>query len=594
MAPQQSFLNKIFGFTFRKESDPKVLSPVAPNPNDGSVVVGAPNQFGYFGNQSTKIDINLTEYQLITRYRDMALNHTVDWAIDEIVNEAIVQDGEEEAVELNLEACDNIPEDAKKIIIETFHDILDLLNWSNEAYQTFRNFYIDGRLYFQILLHQPEIKVTQDTTEEELKEANDIAAEKGIKELRYIDPRQIRKFIHVEKKVDTLTQIAYTDIVGEFYVYSPLGIDYNGTSLIPYGQNPIVGGIPLTKDSVAFVHSGQFDSTSSVILSYLHKSIRPLTQSKSMENATLIYKLARASERRIWKIPTGTMPEKQVPEYLDRLIAQYRSKSAYDAISGDVVDERKVLSIIDDIFIPVPSTGEAVEIDVLPGGPGFDDTSTMDYFNGELMRSLGVPPSRLKQDSGALFGNTGMISVDEQKFSKMIYRLRKQFTNLFDTLMKTQLRLKGIIVEDKDWNYLVSKWKYKFASNNYFAEMSEMSILTQRITAAEEAESLVGTYLSRKWVSSRILKMTEEEAKEEQDQIAIELDEGIIKEKLPPVIDPTTGATIDPETGQVLSMPGQGQPGQQAPQNTQFPPAQAAPPPLSADGESDAGDFDEE
>lgn len=529
MAQQNRFpiLNRLFGFAFRKDVEPRMESPVPPNPNDGSVVIGAPNSFGYLGNAQSKIDAQLTEYQLITRYRDMSIHPIVDWAISEITNEAIVENGEAPSIQLDLTDCVQIPDEAKDVINAEFENILKILNWSNESYTIFRNFYIDGRLFYQILPH------------------GDTRA--GIKELRYIDPRQIRKFIETDKRIDPVSQIEYTDIVSEYFVYAPFGIDYNGTAVLPVGKNPIINGVRLTKDSVAFIHSGIFDSTSSVILSPLHKAIRPMSQLKSMENSTLIYKVARAPERRVWRIPTGNMPEKQVSHYLDQIVAQYRTKTAFDAISGDVVDERKVMSIIDDIFIPVPSTGESVQVDTIPGGTGFDDTSTIDYFNKQLLRALNVPPSRLEQDAVALFGNTGMVSRDERQFAKMIFRLRKQFTSLFDVLLSTQLRLKGIVQTEEDLEYLESNWKYKFATDNYYSEMSEATVYTSRIALAAEAQPFVGKYISNKWIKERIFKMTDDDQAQMQREIQEEMATGEIQQ--PAMIDPATGLPIDPLTG---------------------------------------------
>lgn len=525
-----SALQRLFGFAFRKEVEPKLASPVPPNPNDGAVVLGAPNQFGFLGSAQSKIDGNLSEHQLITRYRDMSIHPLIDWAINEITNEAIVQDGENQAISLDLTDCRQIPDEAKDVIVEEFDNVLKLLNWANESYTIFRNFYTDGRIFYQILPHENPAM--------------------GIKELRYIDPRQIRKFIEVDKKIDPLTQIEYTDIVSEYFVYAPFGIDYNGTAVVPFGKNPIVNGVKLTKDSVAFIHSGIFDSTSSVILSYLHKAIRALSQLKSIENATLIYKVARAPERRVWRIPVGQMPEKQVSHYLDQIVAQYRTKTAFDAISGDVVDERKVMSIIDDIFIPVPSSGESVQVDAIPGGAGFDDTSTIDYFNKQLLRALNVPPSRLEQDAVALFGNTGMVSRDERQFAKMIFRLRKQFASLFDTLLVTQLRLKGIIQTEEDLHYLLMNWKYKYATDNYYSEMAEATVHTSRMALAQEAQPFVGKYLSNKWIREHIFKMTDEDQQKMMSEIENEIVSGEIQQA--PVIDPQTGLLVDPLTGQPM------------------------------------------
>lgn len=552
MAQQNRFsslASRLFGFAFRQNADTKMSSPVPPNPNDGSVVIGAPNQFGYMGNAQTKIDAQLTEYQLITRYRDMSIHPLVDWAITEIVNEAIVEDGETRSIQLDLTECSQIPDEAKDIINAEFENILKLLNWTNESYSIFRHFYIDGRLFFQILPHDN--------------------VQNGIRELRYIDPRQIRKFIETDKKVDPVTQIEYTDIVSEYFVYAAFGIDYNGTAVVPVGKNPIVNGVKLTKDSVAFIHSGIFDSTSSVILSPLHKAIRSMSQLKSMENATLIYKVARAPERRIWRIPTGQMPEKQVSHYLDQIVSQYRTKTAFDAISGDVVDERKVMSIIDDIFIPIPSSGESVQVDTIPGGSGFDDTATIDYFNKQLLRALNVPPSRLEQDAVALFGNTGMVSRDERQFAKMIFRLRKQFTRLFDILLSTQLRLKGVVQSEDDLDYLQSNWKFKFSTDNYYSEMSEATVYTSRIALAIEAQPFVGKYISNKWIKERIFKMTDEEQAQMQKEIQMEMMNGEIQQ--PPMIDPATGLPIDPLTGQPVNPQQPANPNEPVPGSETFP-----------------------
>lgn len=484
-------------------------SPVTPNPNDGSVVIGAPNQFGFLGQAQQRIDTNLSEYQLVTRYRDMALTALIDWAIDEITNEAIVQDGEVEAVSLDLSNCSNLPPDLCDLIVSEFKNILLLLNWQNEAYQIFRNWYIDGRLYYQILIDEK-------------------APQAGIKELRFIDPRQIRKFIEVADKTDEITKISFKEIADEYYVYAPFGIDYQGSSVIPSGKQQPINGTRLTKDSVVFVHSGIFDSTSSVILSPLHKAIRPLSQLKSMENATLIYKISRAPERRVWKIPVGNIAEKQVPNYLQQVVSQYRTRMAYDAFTGDVLDERKVLSIIDDIFIPVPSSGESVSIDTLQSGQSFDETNTIDYFNKQLLRALSVPSGRLQNDASALFGNTGTITRDELKFAKLIFRLRKQFSHLFEDLLHTQLRLKGVIQSQTDWEYLISHWQFKFATDNYYSEMTETSLWQQRLTMAGEASQFVGKYLSNRWIRKHILKLTDDDQKQLQKEIAEEVQSGEI------------------------------------------------------------------
>jgi hypothetical protein len=482
---------ELFGFELKRKKEKDLPSVVAPSPDDGSTVTTSVNAGAYYSLVVDMEGVVKNENDLIRRYREVAQYPDCDTAIDDIVNEAIIVEEDSEAVKIiadNLKVSEGI----KKKIRDEFQEVLNLLRFSEKGHDLFRTWYIDGRMYFHILLDEKNPKA-------------------GIVELRQIDPRKIRRIKHVKKQKN---QKGIEVVVGidEYYVYNDKGLTESTSQ-----------GIKLTLDSVLYCGSGMVDLNTGMMLSHLHKAIKPVNQLKMIEDAVVIYRISRAPERRIFYVDVGNLPKVKAEQYVNDLMNRYRNKIVYDANTGEVRDDRKHLSMLEDFWMPRREGGKGTEITTLPGGQNLGDIQDIQYFQTKLYQALNVPTSRLQSDTGFTLGRSSEISRDELKFTKYIARLRKRFTGLFNDALKVQLVSKSIIRED-EWEGIKKDLRYDFMKDNAFSELKDTEILNGRIQALQAIEPYIGKYYSVDWVRKHVLRMSEDQIKEIDSQIKREGD----------------------------------------------------------------------
>ena len=418
-----------------------------------------------------------------------------DMAIDEIVNEAITHDVDGKVMDINL---DNLkqPETIKKKIIEEFDNIQKMLNFSNLADDLFKRWYIDGRIYYHVIV-------------------NDTSPKEGIKELRYIDPRKIRKVREVQKDRDSKTGAQIIKSVAEYYIYNDRG---TATQSFTSSTNQ---GLRIAPESIINVNSGLMDAKNTFVISYLHKAIKALNQLRMIEDAVVIYRLSRAPERRIFYIDVGNLPKGKAEQYMRSIMTQYRNKLVYDANTGELRDERKHLSMLEDFWLPRREGGKGTEITTLPAGQNLGQMEDVQYFQKKLLQSLNVPISRLDPQQGAGImgiGKTTEVTRDEVKFSKFIARLRNKFSRIFDDALRVQLALKGICTIE-EWDEFKESIYYDFKKDNNFVEMREAELIRERVLTATQLDPFIGKYYSSKWVKKNVLRMTDEEIEEMEKEI---------------------------------------------------------------------------
>jgi len=491
---------EIFGYQIKKSKEEqqqkKADSFVLPENQDGAV-----NVEGVAGAYGAYIDFDATvknEFELVTRYRELSLLPDVDFAIDDIVNEMIVMDGKDDAVKLNLEKI-KLNKSVKSKIEEEFRNILTLLDWNNQAYEIVRKWYIDGRLYFHIILDGTKI-------------------DKGILELRYIDPRQIRKIREIDREVDEKTGVELVSIRDEYFTYNARGIEFNAPN--SYSSVASIGGVKITTDSICYTHSGIVDKYSASILSHLHKAIKPINQLKMMEDALVIYRIARAPERRIFYVDVGNLPKSKADDYLRSVMNRYRNKLQYNIETGEMKDERRFMSMLEDYWLPRREGSQGTSIETLPGGENLGEMQDVEYFQKKVYRALNVPLSRLDSGAGFQLGRAAEISRDEVKFAKFIHRIRLRFSHLFDELLKKQLILKKVINVD-EWNSIRENIKYVYNTDNHFAELKESEIFKSRLELLTQIDSFAGKYYSVEWIRRNVLRQSDDE----QEQIDSEIKE---------------------------------------------------------------------
>jgi len=518
---------KLFGFSIEdaEQKSKSIVSPVPPNNEDG---VDFYLQSGFYGQYVDIEGVYRTEFDLIKRYREMALHPECDKAIEDVVNEAIVSDLYDSPVEIelsNLNASDRL----KTAIREEFKYIKEILDFDKKCHEIFRNWYVDGRIFY--------LKVI------DLKNPTD-----GIKELRYIDPLKI-KHIRQEKKRDpnklqtanlnyTKESITYPEIE-EYFVYTQDSMKGPGGFSGFTGQK---GTIKIAKDSITYCTSGLIDRNKSTVLSYLHKAIKALNQLRMIEDSLVIYRLSRAPERRIFYIDVGNLPKVKAEQYLKDVMMRYRNKMVYDANTGEIRDDKKMMSMLEDFWLPRREGGRGTEITTLPGGQNLGELSDIEYFQKKLYRSLGVPESRLPGGGdGFNLGRSSEILRDELNFSKFVGRLRKRFANLFNDLLKTQLILKNIIAAE-DWEKISDHIQYDFLYDNQFAELKEAELIQNRLGILATIEPYIGKYYSTEYVRKRILRQTDSEIIEIDEQIEDEIKKGILPD--PSQVDPITGEPL--------------------------------------------------
>jgi len=516
---------KLFGFSIepREEKSKSIVSPVPPNNGDG---VDNFIASGFYGSYVDIEGAYRTEHELIKRYREMAIHPEVDNAIEDVVNEAIVSDLYDSPVEIELSNV-NASDKLKDIIRKEFRYIKELLDFDKKSHEIFRNWYVDGRLYYHkvIDLQKPQ---------------------EGLKELRYIDPMKM-KFVRQEKKLGKgngidlsrtteTSKVLYPEIE-EYFVYSPKPNFPIGMVSGASGQK----GIKMAKDTVTYITSGLVDRNKGSILSYLHKSIKALNQLRMIEDSLVIYRLSRAPERRIFYIDVGNLPKVKAEQYLRDVMNRYRNKQVYNAQTGEIRDDRKFMSMMEDFWLPRREGGRGTEITTLPGGQNLGELADIEYFQKKLYRALGVPESRIANDGGFNLGRSSEILRDELKFTKFVGRLRKRFSNLFSDMLRTQLILKNVCTPE-DWDKISDHIQYDFIYDNQFAELKESELMNDRLGTLATIEPYIGKYYSVDYVRRKILRQTDAEIKEIDEQIEKEIADGIIPD--PNAVDPITGEPL--------------------------------------------------
>jgi hypothetical protein len=530
---------KLFGFSI-EDGDNKPKGAVSPVPQNNEDGVDHYLTSGFFGSYVDIEGVYRSEYDLIKRYREMALHPEVDGAIEDIVNEAIVSDTNDSPVQIelsNLNASDGL----KKKIREEFKYLLELLDFDKKAHEIYRNWYVDGRLYYHKVI--------------DLKNPSD-----GIQELRYIDALKMR-FIRQagkQKKEDIRYQpnaekdpkdAGFPDIQ-EYFIYNQSTSQIG--SIANRGSNQASQGIKFAKDSITYCTSGLVDRNKNLTLSYLHKAIKGLNQLRMIEDSLVIYRLSRAPERRIFYIDVGNLPKMKAEQYLRDVMMRYRNKLVYDAQTGEIRDDKKYMSMLEDFWLPRREGGRGTEISTLPGGQNLGELSDIKYFQEKLYRSLNVPTSRIGGQEGFNLGRSSEILRDELKFTKFVGRLRKRFSAMFNDLLRTQLILKNI-VSPEDWSTMSEHIQYDFLYDNHFSELKDAELMTERLNIAATAEPYIGKYYSQDYVRRKILRQTDEEIIEQDKLIKQEIAAGIIPDPNAPV-DPATGEPI-PAGGEDLGAP---------------------------------------
>ena len=489
---------ELFGFQItrvKKTEDPK-QSFTTTQADDGTQTVAAG---GYFGQYLDMEGTAKSEADLIRRYREISLHPECDMAVEDIVNEAIVSNELRDAVRVNT---DNLPygKDVKKKINDEFKNVLNLMHFNTKGHDIFRRWYVDGRIYYQKIIDRD-------------------SPVNGITELKYIDPRKIKKIREVRKARPERNDAGLTvvDEYVEYYLFNEKGV--SGTTS--------GSGIKIAPDTISFCPSGLVDQQKNIVMSYLHKAIKPVNQLRMIEDAVVIYRIARAPERRIFKIDVGNLPKLKAEQYLRDVMARYRNKLVYDASTGEIRDDRNYMSMLEDFWLPSRDGGRGTDISTLPGGQNLGEISDIEYFQKKLYRSLNVPVSRLESSQGFNLGRASEISRDELKFTKFVQRLRKKFTELFNDLLKTQLILKKVISED-DWHTISHNLQYDFLQDGHFAELKHAELMRDRIALVNEMRDMVGKYFSVEYMRKNVLKQSESEIQEMDKQIKQEIDDGII------------------------------------------------------------------
>jgi hypothetical protein len=487
---------ELFGFEIkRKAQDPISFTPKVTD--DGAAIVAEGGVYGTYVDLDGSIR---TEAELVNKYREMSMYPEVDQAIDDIVNEVITQEAEQEVVELILDDTE-LSDRIKKLFIEEFKGVLNLLEFNQLSYEVFKRWYVDGRIYYHAI-----------TDEENPKN--------GIVELRYIDPRKIRK-IKEQKRNKAVNNVPLVQDGKEYYVYSDKGFaKVVGNSSMPTNT---IGGIRIAKDSIIHCTSGLTSISGDLVQSYLHKAIKPLNQLRSMEDSLVIYRISRAPERRIFYIDVGNLPKMKAEQYLRDIMIKFKNKLVYDSATGEVRDDRKFMTMLEDFWLPRREGGKGTEITTLPGGQNLGQMDDVIYFQRKLYKSLNVPISRLDSETQFNIGRATEITRDEVKFAKFIAKLRSKFSTLFTKIMERQLILKGIITPE-EWDGLKQTIRFKFSQDNYYAELKETEILRDRMAMLRDIDDYAGKYYSHEWIRRHVLHQSDEEMEEIDEQITDEAD----------------------------------------------------------------------
>lgn len=498
MAQNNKF--SLFGFTIsrdEKEQEASVeKSFTPPTSEDGALTI---QSAAYYG---TYVDLDGTaknEVELISRYREMAMQPEIESAIDDIVNEAICQDDVGTTIRIVLDELKQ-PEKIKNAIKAEFNTILRLMNYNNMAQDIFRRYYVDGRMYYHVIIDREN-------------------PAEGIKELRYIDPRKLRKVREIKKQKDERTGAEVVLPVNEYYIYNDKVTTGSSSNFGPVG-------VRITTDSIVSVVSGLMDSRRAVVLSYLHKAIKPLNQLRMIEDATVIYRISRAPERRIFYIDVGNLPKLKAEQYLRDIMVKYKNKLVYDANTGEVRDDRKFMSMMEDFWLPRREGGKGTEITTLPGGQNLGELEDVKYFQKKLYGALSVPISRLEPNQGFSLGRVSEITRDELKFSKFVDRIRNKFAEVFDQALRVQCVLKGICTAE-EWDSFKENIYYDYIKDNNFTELKEAELMRERLSLLSEIDPYTGRYFSQNWIQKNVLRLTDDQIAEMQSEIDDEKEQGL-------------------------------------------------------------------
>ena len=500
---------ELFGFSFKKQQEKsRAPSPIQPSSDDGatSYIAG-----GYYG-QYLDLDGNFkTEYDMVKKYRTMAMHPEVDSAIEDIIHEAIVADQNDSPVQINLDNLE-VSDAVKNIIRDEFDYIKNLFGFDSKAHEMFRRWYIDGRLYYHKVI--------------DLDNPAD-----GIKELRYVDPHKIKKVRQITKPKTADEFMKYDFGKGEeYFLYNPKGL--NNTSAN--------SGIRIAKDAITYCTSGIMDTNRNIVLSYLHKGIKVLNQLRMIEDSLVIYRISRAPERRIFYIDVGNLPKQKAETYLREVMGRYRNKLVYDAQTGEVRDDRKYMSMLEDFWLPRREGGRGTEITTLPGGQNLGELTDVQYFQTKLYKALNVPAGRLESGTSFDLGRSAEITRDELKFTKFVGKLRKKFSDIFHDTLKTQLILKSVIVPE-DWDDMKEHIQYDYLYDNHFTELKNLEMMTEKLNVIAAMDPYVGKYFSTQYIRSEILGQTEIQIEEMDEQMADDIESGR-------AIDPASQVQLDQDT----------------------------------------------
>ena len=500
---------ELFGFRIErpKKAEGSVPSFTTPTADDGTLDIAGG---GFFGQILDTDGREKTDLDLIRRYRDIAQQPECDTAIEDIINEGIVSNEDDQAVQITLDRLP-YPDKIKRIIRKEFSEVLRLLHFEQKGHDIFRRWYVDGRLFYHKIIDNKNPK-------------------QGIIELRYIDPTKIRKVRQVKKAKSTATGVDMIDAVDEYFLYNEKGLSSAGTG----GGG---SGLKIAPDAISYAPSGSVDGNSGRVLSYLHKAIKPVNQLRMIEDALVIYRISRAPERRIFYIDVGNLPKIKAEQYLKDVMNRYRNKLVYDASTGEIRDDRNHMSMLEDFWLPRREGGRGTEITTLPGGSNLGEIDDITYFQKKLYKSLNVPISRMDSEAGFSLGRASEITRDELKFSKFVQRIRKKFVPLFTDILKTQLLLKGVIAPE-DWATMQEHIQYDFLQDGHFAELKDAELLNDRIQTLDSIQSYIGTFFSKEYVLKKVLRMNDAEIAEMNDQIKKEL-----------TVDPLDGGISLPDGG---------------------------------------------
>ena len=467
---------QIFGFEIKRKQEKGLESIVPPSYDDGATVVNS--AAAHYGMVMDLEGIIKTENDLIRRYREISQYADCDSAIEDIVNEAIIAEEDKQAVEVVLDDL-KVSESIKKKIREEFDHVLWLLDFDNRGHDIFRQWYVDGRVFYNVMLDPNNAKL-------------------GIQELRFIDPRKIRRIKHVDKKKSD-NGVELIKAVEEYYLYNDKGI-----------TEQTMQGVKMSLDSVVFTPSGRVDQNTGMTLSYLHKAIKPVNQLKMMEDALVIYRISRAPERRIFYIDVGNLPKLKAEQYVNDIMNKFRNKVVYDATTGEVRDDRKHMSMMEDFWMPRREGGKGTEITTLPGGQTLGQIEDIQYFQNKLFQALNVPITRLRPDQSFNLGRSSEITRDEIKFNKFIQRIRKKFSHLFLDVLRVQLIAKGVIRAD-EWDEMTKQIRFDYQKDNYYSEVKDAEILTGRLNQLQLVEPYVSKYYSEAWIRKNVLHQTDDD-----------------------------------------------------------------------------------